>query len=455
MVSSKAMRQTLSGLQQGAQRVGMVVSPARGFALLVALTLVACGPPAQPGPQVSATPAVLQPLGLPEVRPKPVPLSTVPVAFAIDRASVSDLLEEFAPKRQTENGRSVGHGIKLDLTITRGATDYGVKGGELSVEVPITLSIEPHRKIGPIDLSLGHCEPRLLAVARIDPRLSSKLTLRTPKVDITLKDRCNLSGFDVSSLIEEEVDKQEKRGLREFERASAIVPNLLLAQAKGFEKPLGQKSGSCPHLRVERLLQSPLDETDQVLSMTLGVEGPLVDRCEPEPSSRPSVESRPGQIRFVIATSDLVSWETLSRVLDPILAQEGLLGEPLRLVSAETPDGDRVALGVTSQKATGWVLLTPRIESNELRLAATSSTNSALLSQLQPRLDQVRLALPKTDQQAYARELLKRTQALSQVRLRDRKAEARFTQSPEQLRTGASAEVEPGGISLVVRTEGP
>lgn len=430
----------------------------RRAAATLALCLPACGgAPAAPPPVVSATrtPQALQPLGLPEVQAKPLARTTVPVPFAVDRASVEEFVEQFLPKRYGERGRAVGHGVKLDVDVTRGTPTYEAKGDALELSLPLALSLDVHRRLGPINLALGHCEPPLLAKVRLFPLLSPELTVRTPEVELTLKQRCSFSGFDVSAIIEDELGQQQRRALGELDKALKVLPLLLTTQVKRFETPLARADGRCPHLRVEHVLQSPLIETDNVLTMTLGVEGAIVDNCDPELSSQLSVEQRSSPIRFEVVTQSLITWEALSRALDPILSKHGFVDSPLRLTSAQTPQGERIALGLSSQRATGWVLLEPQIEGTQLRLVARESNDHTLLAQLQPLLVQLSIPLALTEHAANARKLFELARPLSQVHLSAPRTKARLTVTTEQLSTKARPQLDPNGINVVFSTEGP
>ncbi|MGC4068783.1 MAG: hypothetical protein QM784_29885 [Polyangiaceae bacterium] len=281
----------------------------------------------------------LPPLSLPEAVEKADPVSVLPIVLAADREFIDALVDRYVPERlHEEKGRTLGHGVTLDLEVTRKRPRYAVRDEILDVELPIDLDIEVGRRVGPIDLHLGRCRPHVLATVRVPTRLGSELEVSLPELSITLQDRCHLSGFDVSREIEEEIEKQERHARREMKQRIADARELVLSQRRALEAWLAATSPGCPRFRPTGLFQAPLVERDGVFSTSVGLIGHFSKECDAPHDDALRLEQRATSPAFELVETRRLPWATLRDALTPALSKLGLTA-PIELRSAKTDKG--------------------------------------------------------------------------------------------------------------------
>jgi hypothetical protein len=421
----------------------------------MALALTACGvttPTETPAATNLAPPPPLQPLSYPAVSAKPEAESTLPLFFAVDRAFLNDAVERWVPTRlHEEKGREVGPGTTLDLVVTRRQPTLAVKDETLALEVPLALSIDVKSRLGPIELNLGHCGPEVNAKVTLPTRLQDDLSLPAPNLSLELKQPCRLSGFDVTALLTQELQKQQARGEKELRAGVRRASKILSTQAQGLGEVLDATDPVCPRFLPRQIVQSPLEERASVLSASLSLRGTLVSSCAAPPPITLSVEHSKRRLPFVLVESRLVVWETLSRELGPILKAHGLEAEPHRWSSAVTPRGERLALGLRGEKSSGWVFLTAVVQNGTLRLLAEHSDNPELLRALQSLLVGLTVPCDVTRAESLAKKLFTQTSQRSQVHLKEPELRRRLVLEVEALETAVDTAIVPEGVRLLVQ----
>jgi hypothetical protein len=393
----------------------------------------------------------LGPLALPEVAEKSDPPSVLPIVLAADRAFIDALVEHYVPERlHEEKGRALGHGITLDLQVSRKLPRYTVRNEILDVELPITLDIDVGRRMGPIDLRLGSCRPNVLAKIHASTRLGPELEVSPPELHIALQDRCQLSGFDVSRAIEEEIDKQERHARRELKQRVAEVRDLVLSRRRALEDWLASTSPECPRFRPEGLFQSPLVEHDGVFSTSVGLVGHFSKACDAPPEGTLRLEQRATSPVFELAVTRRLDWATLRTTLEPALSKLGLTA-PIELRSAKTAQGERVAVGLTTSRDAGWILCEPVVIQGTLTFVAKESASPTLLAAAAPLLGQVAIAEDQRALDERSRTLFDRVRALSQLHVSAPNERRRLWNDDATLESADEALVDPKGIGVVSR----
>jgi hypothetical protein len=390
----------------------------------------------------------LQPLSLPAVTRKPDEPSTLVVPFAVDRAFIDEGVARQPLRLHEAKNRSIGHGFKLDLAVTRGDPQYGLKGDTVEIHFPFEVSIDVHRKLGPIELDLGHCSPTVVADAKINPWLTPDASINRPALGLELREPCRLSGIDVSEYIEQELAKQRKHIEHLIQEQVEILPLFLSTRIAELERPLDETDARCPRLDVDQVLQSPIKESSGVYSASLSAKGKLTHLCGNLPNERPHVERVNERPAFDIAERLSIDLATLSRAIDPILSQHALSNAPIQLRAVRTPAGDRLALGITGSTQSGWAFAQVTVKNQDLRITIESSDNPAMLSQTQIALSELRVPLDLGSLTKHAKQLFASAQGMSQVMVKDANLRDALSLKEERLETSTSVQIEPEGVSV-------
>jgi hypothetical protein len=393
----------------------------------------------------------LKPLLLPEVTQKAEPTSVLPILLAADRNFVDALIDRYVPERlHEEKGRRLGHGLSLDLSVSRSRPTYAARNQLLEIELPISLDIEVGRKMGPIDLKLGRCHPKLLAKLRVSTRLGPELEVQSPELEIVLKDRCRIAGFDVSPFIEEEIAKQERHAKREMKQRIADARSLVLDQRRVLEDWLAAASPACPRFHPEGLFQSPIVERDGVFSTSVGLLGRMTADCGPKSENVLRLEQRETRPAFELVETRRIDWEALRGALTTALAQLNPTSR-LELRSAKTDAGERIAVGITTGQEAGWVFCVPIVAGGALRLVAKESASAPLLAAVSPLLSQVALTANTSELDERSRTLFDQVRRLSQVHVTAPVERRRLLNDAAILDANEEALVDPSGIWIVLR----
>ena len=398
------------------------------------------------GAHAANVPTALAPLSLPEVTEKSPPESTIAVTFSVERKYIDTNVEKYAPKRlHEERGRDIGSGVKLDLVVTRGIPSYSVTATEVLLQLPVGISIDVRRRIGPIDLNLGHCNPNVLASAKVFTTLGPNLTVQAPEISLKLTEPCHLSGFDVTGIVETEIDKQKPHIERQIREQMSVVVPLLKAQVLSFEQNLAANELGCARFLTERILQAPLSEQGDVLSTSIALQGQMTQDCGTITQKPLDVVQTKAPLRFDVNEPSRITWQALLRDLDPLFQQTGVGNAPLQMRSAKTPAGERVALGI-SGKASGWVFLEPRVESSRLLFVVREAENAALRKRVTEVLAQFALPIDLAQVKNHALALAERARRLSFVE------RSNVVGAATRLETVLVPMIEPAGLLLLSRS---
>jgi hypothetical protein len=435
----------------------------KAVVISAALVFTACSGASQSESRTATDPASLAAplpplakLNYPPVSTKVTPDSSIPVFVAVDRRFIHDSVERWVPRRlHEEKGREVGPGTTLDLTVTRQVPRFSVKDDTLFLELPVQLSIDVKSRLGPISLNLGHCEPEVVAKAQILTQLRQDLRLNEPELTLELLAPCRLAGFDVSDLIHQELSKQQKRAKHELHEGVIRASRILEKQIQRTTANLDPNDPSCPRFFPVTLVQSPVEESGGVFSLSLNLRGSIVHRCELEAPALKAVEHAGKRLPFDVVESTLIDWATLSRELDPILRQHGLEVPPHQLVSAVTPKGERIALGISGQKTNGWVFLTAQVQNGMLRLVAMESDNAPLQNQLQSLLVGFTLPVNVKPLETVGKQLFSQTTQYSIVQVNEKSLASKLALSLDDLETAIVTEIVPEGVALRIHLREP
>jgi hypothetical protein len=428
--------------------------------LITALTILSCGGPSPRELKTTVAKdsrgAPLTALSLPEVSPKSTVESTLPVLFATDRAYVDETVERLIPAQIYETkGRALGHGTTLDLVVTRGKPHYEIRADELRLELPLELSLDVKGTLGPFKLHYGRCRPTVLVEAVFPTSLGPELYVPEPSLKTKLEQGCHLAGFDVNPILERELESHRQRAERTLREQLKRSHRLLTERAHELQEDLETTRTVCPHLTLQKLVQSPLIEVDGVLSTSLGVRGIIVNDCGKPPNEPTAVERRDERLRFDLAEQTLFDWSTLLRFIDPILSQHGLLRQPAQLRSANTPQGERIALGISGDKLNGWVFLSTRVEDNHVRFVAREADDPDLLKQIGKLIATVALPVDVTTTERHATQLLQKSIALSRLELSRPELKAKLAITRERLQTSLDTQLTPQGVMLSIHVSEP
>jgi hypothetical protein len=395
-------------------------------------------------------------LNYPPVSTKVAPVSSIPVFVAVDRRFIHDAVERWVPRRlHEEKGREVGPGTTLDLTVTRQDPHFNVKDDTFFLELPLRLFIDVKSRLGPLSLNLGHCEPEIVAKAQFPTQLRQDLRLKEPDLTLELTSACRLSGFDVSDLLHQELGKQQKRAKREINEGVERAARILEKQIQKTTANLDANDSSCPRFSPVQLVQSPVEESNGVFSLSLNLRGSIVHGCALEAPELKTVVHERQRLPFDVVESTLIDWVTLSRELDPILRQHGLEVTPHQLLSVATPSGDRIALGVSGEKTNGWVFLTAQVQNGMLRLVALESDNPPLREQLQSLLVGFTLPVDVNPLVNLGKRLFTQTTQYSVVQVNDPSLASKLTLTVDELETAIVTEIVSEGVALRIHLREP
>jgi hypothetical protein len=180
-----------------------------------------------------------------------------------------------------------------------------------------------------------------------------------------------------------------------------------------------------------------------------------VNDCGKPPNEPTAVERRDERLRFDLAEQTLFDWSTLLRFIDPILSQHGLLRQPAQLRSANTPQGERIALGISGDKLNGWVFLSTRVEDNHVRFVAREADDPDLLKQIGKLIATVALPVDVTTTERHATQLLQKSIALSRLELSRPELKAKLAITRERLQTSLDTQLTPQGVMLSIHVSEP
>jgi hypothetical protein len=388
---------------------------------------------------------------LPEVEPKGLPRSRVPLVVGVELDWAKQQLQAAIPTLlYQEADREVAPGIWLDLAVTRGAIGIAVLDDRAAVSVPVAINLEARSKLGKIVLPLGHCRTNVDVELSLVSKLAADGKLQRPTTKANLREPCRLSGFDVTTFLQREIERRLAVADAPIdahrERANALVAEI----HRGLFQRLATPASGCLRFIPETLHQAPLVEQSGVALVRLEVEGTLANSCSLPPPASIVVEQPRTTNGFDLAWSQRVTLAGLCEQLSQRFVTHGFKGACSEIRAVRLDGIDQLALLIRVAKGQAWIIAQPIIRENKLVLDRMKSQNTRLFASVEPILAELALPVDTIAVESMARQLIQESNAAAQVFAQSLDLKERYATHESDLRTASEVLVDRDAVIVVV-----
>jgi hypothetical protein len=229
------------------------------LALLSAASVPSCGPRSAAESATVARCAERLPPEPPKFAApleRAAPPSDVVLELAADRRRIAREIEQRVPVLlASAKRRPIGTPGEATYRVTRGGFDVRVVGERLVVSSPINVELEVCKPLGPICISYGSCNPRLLSTVSVPAALDAGYALGRSNVAIQVTRSCSILGIDVGGHLHDAATREAKNVK---DRVDSLLPDLapIVKEAHRLSSlPLSVSSTTCVRLTLQRVLQ--------------------------------------------------------------------------------------------------------------------------------------------------------------------------------------------------------
>ncbi len=362
LTAMQIARGRLLGLTQAALSVALVGS-----------LFGACSPkatePAQLSGECSLSLGAVPPALEPPIEWK-APESRITAELELSTALLGRALEKEVPRRLAYvKGQSVGAAGEITYRVERSGFAVALQGERLVVSTPVTADVEVCKRLGPLCITYGSCQPKLRADVSLPLVVDRQYRLGPSSVHVKVVQGCVLQpiGLDQSSHVYKAARQQQAKVKA---RIDSALPNIRgdVAQVwRLLHMPVSIDNTVC--LRIEPTgvsQQKPKLRSDakgeQLLSTRLAVRGrvkvedPCVDphQASPEaPLPAPELEDElPKDVDLEVPL--FIDWSSVSAQLTRVLTTQPIRSEAgtVTIAKVESRAASRagkskVALGLT------------------------------------------------------------------------------------------------------------
>ncbi len=219
------------------------------------------------------------------------PESHITAELELSTALLARELEHQVPRQlASASGRDIGLAGEVSYRVERGGFGFGVHGASLAVTTPIKVEVEVCKRLGPVCLLYGACQPRLRADVSLPLLMDAQYRLGPSQVTVKVERGCVLQpiGLDQSARIHQAARDQQVMVKR---RVDGLLPDIRADVASVWRilhTPVAIDNSLCLRIRPTGVdqqhpkLSAPAAGSDQTLTTRISIRGEVrvEDACQ-------------------------------------------------------------------------------------------------------------------------------------------------------------------------------
>ncbi len=350
-----------------------------------ALAVLACHPrPSGPAPRAPtrceggerADPA-------PEVLPAvEAPRSRVALTAAVTRARLERELTAAVPELLASGQEDVGAPGVVGYVVRRGPLAVALDDDRLEVTTRVAVAVQVSKRLGPLSVVYGRCNPTVDAWARMPLLLGTDYEAGEPSVTVKVVQGCVVAGYDATPEVQRSAREAAAVARGRIDREVPRIRPLVEAGWASLHRTVAVSANGCVRISPETVAQARPTEAGGVLRVGAEVTGRvLFERpCAPSPTDPPPALpplARPDAIApgVELATVVLIPWSEVGAALDEAL---GAGPTQLEARGARVEGQPRVLVGATRSQGScpqrSWITAEPWFDAGSRRLRLREAT---------------------------------------------------------------------------------
>ena len=391
-------------------------------------------------------------LALPQVEPKTVAPSRVPVVFSAELSWAKAVLSERIPELLYQVAdRQVAAGVAVDATVRRGVIDIRVRDDGATGLLPLDVDIAVKSRLGKMLLQLGRCHTTVDVELDVPLRLANDGTLPEPTTRATLRTPCRLSGFDVTPFLRYEIDQRLSDARDQISRHMGQANEMLKQAQTELRRHLAQASVGCVRLLPVKFMQGPITVDNGVVLDKIVAVGDLTSDCRTNLEASPRVEQLFGSAEFDLAWPSRLPLAQLRDLLAQRFTEKKVSGQLTEIRAVRLDESDQLAIYCEMPNARGWVFARPAVVGNTLALRSVTAQRPELLRVVAPVLESLAMPIDTTSSEILANQVLAAANEAGQGIGATPNLKARYAIREADLRTVIEPLLDREALIVVVR----
>ncbi len=194
---------------------------------------------------------------LAQATPWRAPESRIGLELTADVALLQQQLERQVPRRLAQvRGQDVGAAGELSYRVDRGAFHVALDGDKLRVTTPVTAVAEVCKRLGPMCVTYGGCQPQLIADVQVPLVANTDYSLAEAEVKVGVTRGCVVLGVDQTGHVARAAREQQARVKRELDSARPDVRAAVSAGWRFLHTPVSLDSQLCLRVAPSAIAQA-------------------------------------------------------------------------------------------------------------------------------------------------------------------------------------------------------
>ncbi|MBX3183083.1 MAG: DUF4403 family protein [Polyangiaceae bacterium] len=185
------------------------------------------------------------------------PESRIGLELTADVALLRHQLERQVPRRLAQvKGQDVGAAGELSYRVDRGAFHVALDGDKLRVTTPVTAVAEVCKRLGPLCVTYGGCQPQLMADVQVPLVANTDYSLGEAEVKVGVTRGCVVLGVDQTGHVARAAREQQARVRRELDAARPDVRAAVSTGWRFLHTPVSLDSQICLRVAPSAIAQA-------------------------------------------------------------------------------------------------------------------------------------------------------------------------------------------------------
>ncbi len=350
-----------------------------------ALAILACHP--RPAVPTAGTPArcegaqatELELEALPTVDPPP---SRVALTASLTRARLERELSAAVPELLANGKEDIGAPGVVSYVVRRGPLSAALVDDRLEVTTRVAVAVQVSKRIGPLSVVYGRCNPALDARAGMPLQLGADYETGDAAVTVKVVQGCVVAGYDATPEVSKAARESTAEVRRQIDREVPRLRPLVEAGWASLHRAVDIGDEACLRLTPEAVTQGRPTEGNGELQVSAEVTGRISFERPCAPASTEPVPPLPPLARrdavtpgVELATVVLIPWSEVGAALDLAL---GSGPTALEARGARVDGQPRVVVGVTPSQGScprrSWIAAEPWFDASSRQLRLREAT---------------------------------------------------------------------------------
>ncbi len=304
------------------------------------------------------------------------PQSRVALTAAVTRARLERELAAAVPELLASGQQDVGAPGVVGYVVRRGPLAVALADDRLQVTTRVAVAVQVSKRLGPLSVVYGRCNPTVEARAEMPLLLGSDYEAGEPSVTVRVAQGCVVAGYDATPEVQRSAREAAAVARGRIDREVPRIRPLVEAGWASLHRAVAVGPGGCVRISPETIAQARPTEASGTLRIGAAVTGRIrferpcaPSSTEPPPALPPLTRRDAVDPGVELATVVLIPWREVGAALDEAL---GAGPTQLEARGARVEGQPRIVVGATHSQGScperSWITAEPWFDESSRRL---------------------------------------------------------------------------------------